>query len=40
MLFIFITSWRGRSRLVNLETWHITNKDSLPGGEEEGGVGY
>jgi len=40
MLFIFITSWRGRSRLVNLETWHVTNKDSLPGGEEEGGVGY
>jgi hypothetical protein len=22
---------------VRLETWHVTNKDSLPGGEEEGG---
>src|SRR5260221_242902 len=36
-----LTSWRGgrgRSRLVSLETWHITKEDSLPGGEEEGGA--
>src|SRR5258707_1093822 len=31
---------RGRSGLVSLETWHITNEDSLPGGEEEGGAGW
>jgi len=38
-----LTSWRGgrgRSGLVSLETWHVTNKDSHPGGEEEGGVGW
>src|SRR5258708_2296640 len=38
-----LTNWRrgrGRSRLVNLETWHVTNEDSLPGGEEEGGAGW
>ncbi len=37
-----LTDWRGgrgRSGLVSLETWHIT-KDSLTGGEEEGGVGW
>ena len=31
---------RGRSKLVSFETWHVTNKDSLAGGEEEGGVGW
>src|SRR5258707_13723493 len=38
-----LTSWRGgrgRSELVSLETWHVTNEDSLPGGEEEGGAGW
>jgi hypothetical protein len=38
-----LTSWRGgrgRSRLVSFEMWHVTNKDSLAGVEEEGGVGY
>src|SRR5258707_12659680 len=38
-----LTSWRGgrgRSGLVSLETWHVTNEDSLPGGEEEGGAGW
>src|SRR5258707_3742699 len=38
-----LTSWRGgrgRSGLVSLETWHVTNEDSLAGGEEEGGVGW
>src|SRR5260221_709741 len=38
-----LTNWRGRrgrSGLVSLETWHITNEDSLPGGEEEGGAGW
>src|SRR5260370_249 len=37
-----LTPWRGgrgRSRLVSLETWHVTNEDSLAGGEEEGGAG-
>src|SRR5713226_5355466 len=37
-----LTSWRGgrgRSGLVSLETWHIKNKDSHAGGEEEGGAG-
>jgi len=29
----------GRSGLVNSETWHVTNEDSLPGGEEERGAG-
>src|SRR5258708_29854160 len=31
-----LTSWRGgrgRSRLVSLETWHVTNEDSIGGGE-------
>ncbi len=31
---------RERSRLVSLETWHVTNKDSHPGEEEEGGAGW
>ena len=38
-----LTCWsggRGRSRLVSLETWHVTNEDSLTGGEEEGGAGW
>src|SRR5216684_366058 len=38
-----LTSWRGgrgRSGLVSLETLHVTNKDSHPGGEEEGGAGW
>ncbi len=37
-----LTSWRGergRSGLVSLEMWHVTNEDSHPGGEEERGVG-
>ena len=34
-----LTDWRGwrRSRLVNLETWHIT-ENSPTRGEEEGGM--
>src|SRR5258708_39311598 len=38
-----LTSWRGgrgRSRLVSLETWHVTNEDSHPGEEVEGGAGW
>src|SRR5713226_8525643 len=38
-----LTNWRGgrgRSGLVSLETWHVTNEDSLPEGEEEGGAGW
>src|SRR5216684_2582379 len=38
-----LTRWkggRGRSGLVSLETWHVTNEHSLPGGEEEGGAGW
>src|SRR5258708_38829904 len=38
-----LTSWRGgrgRSGLVSLETWHVTNEHSLAGGEEEGGAGW
>jgi hypothetical protein len=38
-----LTSWRGgrgSSGLVSLETWHVTNEDSLPGGQEEGGAGW
>jgi hypothetical protein len=38
-----LTCWRerrGRSRLVSLEMWHVANKDSLPRGEEEGGMGW
>ncbi len=37
-----LTSWRGgrgRCELVSAETWHVTDKDSLAGGEEEGGAG-
>src|SRR5216684_3502493 len=37
-----LTCWRGergRSRLVSLETWHITNEDSPTRGEEGGGAG-
>src|SRR5258707_1368744 len=41
-----LTRWRGgrgRSGLVSFETWHVTNKDSLPGGrkreEQVGEVG-
>jgi len=37
------TCWRegrGRSGLVSSETWHIANEGSLPGGEEEGGMGW
>src|SRR5258708_29058943 len=37
-----LTSWRGgrgRSGSVSLEAWHVTNEDSRPGGEEEGGAG-
>src|SRR5229473_175021 len=38
-----LTNWRGgrgRSGLVSFETWQVTNKDSLTGGEEEGGAGW
>jgi len=38
-----LTCWRGgrgRSRLASLEMWHVTNEDSLAGGEEEGGAGW
>jgi hypothetical protein len=38
-----LTSWRGgrgRSGLVSLETWHVTNEDLLAGGEEEVGAGW
>src|SRR5216684_4286765 len=38
-----LTNWRGgrgKSELVSFETWHITNEDSLPGGEKVGGVGW
>src|SRR5260370_40127740 len=34
-------TWRGgtgSSGFVSLETWHVTNEHSLPGGEEEGGA--
>ncbi len=31
---------RGRSKLVSFEMWHVTNKNSLTGGEEEGGAGW
>src|SRR5216684_4384183 len=37
-----LTNWRGgrgKSGLVSSETWHITNEDSLPRGEEGGGAG-
>src|SRR5216684_2288942 len=36
-----LTNWRGgrgRSGLVSFEAWHVTNEDSLTGGEEEGGA--
>ncbi len=35
-----LTDWRGgrgRNTFVSSETWQVTNEDSLPGGEEEGG---
>src|SRR5260370_37762855 len=38
-----LTDWRGgrgRSGLVSLETWHITNEHSPSGGEEEGGAAW
>src|SRR5712692_974667 len=38
-----LTCWRGgrgRSGLVRFKTWHITNEDSLAGGEEEGRAGW
>ncbi len=38
-----LTDWRGgrgRSGLVSLEMWHVTNEDSRTGGEEEGGAGW
>src|SRR5258708_7144197 len=38
-----LTNWRGgrgKSGLGSFETWHVTNKDSLPGGEKEGGAGW
>src|SRR5258708_24564903 len=35
------THWRGgRSTFVSLETWHMANKNSLAGEEEEEGVGW
>ncbi len=37
-----LTNWRGgrgKSGLVSSETWHVTNEDSLPRGEEGGGAG-
>ncbi len=30
----------GRGGLVSSEMWHVANEDSLPGGEEEGGMGW
>src|SRR5258708_15890244 len=38
-----VFSWKGRRGgrgFVSLETGHVTNEDSLPGGEEEGGAGW
>jgi hypothetical protein len=38
-----LTRWRGgrgRSGLVSLVTLCVTNEDSHPGGEEEGGAGW
>src|SRR5260370_16782481 len=38
-----LTDWKGgreRSGLVSFEAWHIINKDSPTGGEEEGGAGW
>src|SRR5258708_3374014 len=37
-----LTNWRGgrgRSRLVSLETWHVTNRASMPRGEEQRAAG-
>jgi hypothetical protein len=37
-----LTPWReerGKSRLVSLEMWHITDEDSLSEGKEVEGVG-
>src|SRR5258708_9605048 len=39
-LFPYTTLFRSRSGLVSLDTWHVRNEDSLPGGEEEGGAGW
>jgi hypothetical protein len=38
-----LTPWRGgrgKSRLMSLKMWHITDEDSLSEGKEEGGVGW
>ncbi len=37
-----LTNWRGErgSRLVSKKMWHITNKDSPTGEDEEGGAGW
>jgi len=38
-----LTHWRGgrgRSRLVSLEKWHLTNEDLPTGGEKEGEAGW
>src|SRR5260370_41613305 len=38
-----LTNWRGgrgKSGLVSFEKWHMTNEDSLPGGEKVGEVGW
>src|SRR5260370_1441477 len=38
-----LTNWRGgrgKSGLVSFKTWHITNEDSLPGGEKVGEAGW
>jgi hypothetical protein len=38
-----LTIWRGergRSGLVSLEMWHVTNEDSLAGEEEKGEAGW
>src|SRR5258707_15062667 len=38
-----LTNWRGgrgKSGLVSFEMWHITNEDSLPGGEKVGEAGW
>src|SRR5216684_2977872 len=38
-----LTNWRrgrGRSGLVSFKAWHVTNENSLTGGEEKGGAGW
>src|SRR5260370_22827590 len=38
-----LTNWRGgrgKSGLVSFEMWHITNENSLPGGEKVGKAGW